>query len=260
MRVLYPDDPLNQRRPEGLFAAEYDLARARGFDVSIFSFEDFDRGRFSPKPQLAEGEAVIYRGWMLKLDGYERLMKEVSGSSARMVVSLENYRNTHHLPSWYPLIKDLTAETLVFEENTDFVTALRDRKWSGYFVKDYAKSLNTGTGSLVETPDEIARVVAQIKKYRGEVEGGVCIRRREEYESGSERRYFIAKGRAFSSSGDIPDVVAKCASLVASPFFTIDTALRKDGVWRIVEVGDGQVSDRKEWSAERLVEVLEHVG
>jgi hypothetical protein len=28
------------------------------------------------------------------------------------------------------------------------------------------------------------------------------------------------------------------------PFVTVDFALRADGVWRVVEMGDGQVSDR----------------
>jgi hypothetical protein len=28
------------------------------------------------------------------------------------------------------------------------------------------------------------------------------------------------------------------------PFVTVDLALRADGVWRVIEVGDGQVSDR----------------
>lgn len=78
MRLLYPDDPIDQRMPEALFAREFDLARARGFDVSIFSFEDFDRGRFNPRPRLAAGEAVIYRGWMFNLDGYARLTQAIA--------------------------------------------------------------------------------------------------------------------------------------------------------------------------------------
>ena len=28
------------------------------------------------------------------------------------------------------------------------------------------------------------------------------------------------------------------------PFVTVDLALRTDGIWRVVELGDGQVSDR----------------
>jgi hypothetical protein len=260
MRLLYPDDPLNQRMPEGLFAREFDVARTRGFDASIFSFEDFERGRFNPKPRPVPGEAVIYRGWMLNLDGYARLAQAITQLSAQMAISLDSYRAAHHLPSWYPLVKDFTAETLVFEENTDFVNALRGMNWPGYFVKDYVKSLSTGAGSLVQTPEEIARVASQLKKYRGEIEGGVCVRRREDYVPGSERRYFVAGGRACSFAGDVPAAVTACAPLIPSPFFSVDTALRTDGALRIIELGDGQVSDRKEWSAEKLVEVLEHVG
>jgi len=260
MRLLYPDDPLNQRLPDDLFRREYEIARAHGFDASIFSFEDFVRGRFSPRPRPARGETIIYRGWMLNLDGYARLTQAIAEFAGRMVVSPEHYRAAHHLPSWYPLVKNFTAETVVCEENADFVTALRGVDWPGYFVKDYVKSLSTGAGSLVETPEQISRVVSQLKKYRGEVEGGVCVRRKEEYVPGTERRYFVAAGQAFSDVGDVPAAVVACAAAIPSPFFSVDTALRMDGTPRIIEIGDGQVSDRKEWSAEKLVEVLEHVG
>jgi hypothetical protein len=260
MRLLYPDDPLDQRLPDGLFLQEAEIARARGLKVSIFSFEDFERGRFSPKPRPAPGETLLYRGWMLNLDGYARLTHAAAELEARMIVSPESYRSAHHLPSWYPLLRDFSAETLVLEEGTDFVTALRDTNWSGYFVKDYVKSLSTGTGSLVRSTEDIARVVAALKKYRGEIEGGVCVRREEAYVAGSERRYFVAAGRAFSATGEVPDAVTACQALIPSPFFSVDTAQRTDGVIRIVEIGDGQVSDRKEWPAEKLVEVLAHIG
>lgn len=260
MRLLYPDDPLNKRKPDDLFAQEFELARANGFQASIFSFEDFERGQFNPSPRPVPGETIIYRGWMLNLDGYARLTQAIGELFVRMVVSPDSYRAAHHLPSWYPSVKDFTAETRLFEENADFATALQGVDWPGYFVKDYVKSLSTGAGSLVRTPEEISRVVSQLKKYRGEVEGGVCVRRREDYVPGSERRYFVARARAFSSAGDVPAAVAACAPLVSSPFFSVDTALRVDGVLRIVEVGDGQVSDRKEWPADRFVEVLQHVG
>lgn len=260
MRLLYPNDPLNERMPEGLFAHEVEVARTRGFNVSIFSFEQLERGRFDPKPRLVSGEAIIYRGWMLNIQGYAHLAQAIRGFSATMAVSVESYRAAHHLPLWYPLLRDFTAETLVFEENADFVNALHDVNWPGYFIKDYVKSLSTGTGSLVRTPEEIAQVVSQLKKYRGEIEGGVCVRRREDFVPGSEQRHFIAGGRAFSSVSDVPPAVAACAQLVPSPFFSVDTALRTDGTLRIIEIGDGQVSDRKEWPAEKIVEVLEHVA
>lgn len=36
---------------------EFEVARARGFDASIFSFEDFERGRFNPRPWPVPGES-----------------------------------------------------------------------------------------------------------------------------------------------------------------------------------------------------------
>jgi hypothetical protein len=260
MRILYPDDPLDQRAPDGLFLAECEAARAHGYDVSIFSFEDFARGRFDPKPRPVAGETVLYRGWMLNLDGYARLVHALTELSLRAVVSPHAYRSAHHLPSWYPLVQGYTAETLVLEESSDFVAALTERHWPGYFVKDYVKSLSTGSGSLVQTPQEILGVIAQIKKYRGEVEGGVCVRRAEEYVPGSEHRYFVAGGRAYAHAGEVPSVVAQCESLIPNPFFSVDVAQRIDGVLRIIEIGDGQVSDRKEWPAETLVRLYERIA
>ena len=259
MRILYPDDPLDQRQPEGLFLPEYEAARARGIAVSLFSFEDFQRGHFSLMPQPGAGEAVLYRGWMLNLGDYERLSQSLRSLGLRPIVSMESYQAAHHLPCWYPLVKDATAETLIFDANTDFVAALAPVRWPGYFIKDYVKSLNTGPGSLVQQPDQIAGVLAKLRKYRGEIEGGVCLRRPEEYVPGSERRYFVANGKAFGADGTVPDVVASCATRIPSPFFSVDVARRSDGVLRIVEIGDGQVSDRKEWPAPSLVEVLAHV-
>ena len=260
MRLLYPDDPLDQRSPDALFIHEYTLARARGLATSIFSFEDFERGRFEPKPRLVTNERVLYRGWMLNPEAYERLAQATATAGAQMIVSPAIYRSAHHLPFWYPLVKGLTAETLVFAENADFSAELRETNWPGYFVKDYVKSLNTGAGSLVSAPEDVARVVAQLKKYRGEVEGGVCVRRKEEYTPGSERRHFVAAGQVFAHESEAPSIVAACATLIPSPFFSVDTAIRIDGVTRIIEIGDGQVSDRKEWSPERLVDVLQYLS
>jgi hypothetical protein len=259
MRIFYPDDPLDPRQADGLFLPEWEAARARGFDVSLFSFEDFARGRFEPRPRPRQDETVLYRGWMLNLEQYARLVQAFHSLSLRPIVSLDSYRAAHHLPCWYPLVKDSTAETLIFEAETDFEASLTQVGWPGYFVKDYVKSLNTGPGSLVTRPNEIARVIAQLTKYRGEIEGGVCLRHPEEYVPRSERRYFVANGQAFSADGDSPDLLAACATRIPSPFFSVDVARRSDGVLRIVEIGDGQVSDRKEWSVPQLVEVLAHV-
>lgn len=46
---------------------------------------------------------------------------------------------------------------------------------------------------------------------------------------------------------DVPpavrDAVGASVRALGAPFVTTDLALRSDGVWRVIEVGDGQVSD-----------------
>jgi ATP-grasp domain, R2K clade family 3 len=49
------------------------------------------------------------------------------------------------------------------------------------------------------------------------------------------------------------------AETIASPFFSVDVARRVDGVERIVEIGDGQVSDLVGWSVERFVNIWREV-
>jgi len=253
MRLLYPSDPTSPKRVDDTYAEEFDAARRAGFDVSLFSFEDFERGTFAPRPNLQPGEAVLYRGWMLTVPRFKDLVHAIGARSASAFTSVEEYAAAHHLPQWYPLLSELTAETLVLDEGADFVGALSGRNWPGYFVKDYVKSLSTAGGSLVRRPEEIADVVSLMRKYRGFVGGGVCVRRKEEYEPASERRYFVFRGKSLATARQVPELVTTCAARIESPFYSIDVAKRRDGELRVIELGDGQVSDRKEWPADQFI-------
>jgi hypothetical protein len=96
-----------------------------------------------------------------------------------------------------------------------------------------------------------------MEKYRGFIEGGLCVRRVEDFIAGSERRYFVLNRKPYAAEpgGAIPGPVACCAEAIASPFFSVDVARRADGIERIVEIGDGQVSDLVGWSVGRFVEI-----
>ncbi len=93
-------------------------------------------------------------------------------------------------------------------------------------------------------------MIAEMREYRGEIEGGICVRRLEEFMTESERRYFVLLGAAYpATEGDlVPEIVQKCAERLTSKFFSVDVARRADGQLRVVEVGDGQVSDLVGWS------------
>ena len=126
--------------------------------------------------------------------------------------------------------------------------------WEAFSVKDYVKSLKTSRGSIVRDPSEIGAVVAEMEQFRGEIEGGLCVRRVERFFTDSERRYFVLDGKAFSPDDrPVPDLVQRVASRIPSPFFSVDVIQREDGALRVVEVGDGQVSDLVGWTADAFV-------
>jgi hypothetical protein len=56
--------------------------------------------------------------------------------------------------------------------------------------------------------------------------------------------------------GIVPPMVADIAGRIDSPFFSVDIVLNRDGVPRLIELRDGQVSDRKKWPVETFTRML----
>jgi hypothetical protein len=260
LRFLYPSDPLQIREPDELYAEEHAAAVREGFDVSLFSFEEFTAGSFRARPGISGGDTILYRGWMIAPAQYQQLHVEISRVGAGMLTSPEQYELCHYLPRWYPALSDFTPETYFFGETDDIASRLRELSWTSCFLKDYVKSLAVSGGSLVTDVARIPEVVAKMKMYRGEIEGGICARRLEDFDPDTEDRYFVLRGSAHARQGLVPDVVQIAARRINSPFFTVDTVRRRDGVVRIVELGDGQVSDRKKWTAQQIIRMLQGNG
>lgn len=256
MRLLYPSDPLDPRRPDENYQGEYDAARAAGIPCSLFSAEGFDAGEFHPTPRFDDGDQVLYRGWMLSPEDYARLCAAVNYNGATSVTSPEAYAHCHYLPNWYESCKEFTPETVILARDANFTAELAHLDWPRYFVKDYVKSLTTSRGSVAETPADVAEVVDQIEKFRGKIDGGICVRRFEQLLPETEERYFVIRGKAFGRDGVVPQMVHTLAAMVPSPFFAADVLSSRDGTLRLIELGDGQVSDRKKWTASQLVDVL----
>jgi hypothetical protein len=256
LRLLYPSDCFQPKRPDEVYAEEHDAAIAAGIAVSLFSYEDFQAGELKFRTKPLAGESVIYRGWMLSETDYRRLNDAIEALGANMLTCPESYIVCHHLPRWLPLLSEFTAETRIFSEHDDIAGALLADGWEECFLKDYVKSLATDGGSVVRDLSQIPTVIDKMKKYRGQIEGGIWARRLESYDTASEKRYFVYLGVLFGDGVEVPELVRIAAERIKSPFFTVDTAMRSDGVLRIIELGDGQVSDRKHWSSEDFIRIL----
>jgi ATP-grasp domain, R2K clade family 3 len=254
MRFIFPSDYFNPKHVDEAYSAEFDYLQQHGFEVSVISLEGLKSGSSKIYPAPASDAKLIYRGWMLSADDYLRLVNAVRTTGAEMWIDRNEYLATHYLPNWYPLIRDLTPETHFFAIDDDLESGLNKLGWSRFFIKDYVKSLKTSIGSIINKPSEISTVVAEMQKFRGTIEGGICIRQVEDFVTETEQRYFIINGRSFAASPDteIPDIIKECASRIKSKFFSVDVIDRIDGYKRIVEVGDGQVSGLVGWTIDRF--------
>jgi ATP-grasp domain, R2K clade family 3 len=109
---------------------------------------------------------------------------------------------------------------------------------------------------IPDVSDEPAawKVASRFRELREEeFAGGFVLRRFEDF-VGAEVRTWPVRGRcelvtAHPGTPDEPEDLdlAPFTRLIASmgsPFITADLVKRADGTWRVVEVGDGQVSDR----------------
>lgn len=241
-----------------MFQDEAQALEAEGHRIHRIDTEALAGGTTRLKPPLEEAARVLYRGWMLTRPEYQNLVASVELAGGRPYASPSEYVATHHLPNWYPLVRDYTPETVFLDIDSNLVGPLEHLGWPRFFVKDHVKSLKTSVGSMIDRPEQIELVVSEMQKYRGMIEGGLCIRRVEDFEEGSERRYFVLdrESHAANERDPVPDVVRRCTGVIPSPFYSVDVATRTDGAERIVELGDGQVSDRVGWSLERFVSLF----
>jgi len=260
MKFVYPQSILNPRLPDELFQEEANAISQAGHSVSLIDSEELPMNITRIRPSIDSGVTVAYRGWMLAPAEYEHFIQSVTATGGLPITPTEKYLATHYLPNWYEAITDLTPETVVLPLEADWTTELVKLGWSRFFVKDFVKSLKTSVGSLIERPEDIIIVAAEMEKYRGTIEGGLCVRHVEDFIPDTERRFFVLNGKPYGAhpQSEIPDLVFECADRIDSNFFSVDVILRSDGELRIVELGDGQVSDLVGWSVERFVKIWEN--
>ena len=180
MRIhfLFPSNPLKASAIEEMFEDQARALAAAGFTVSVCPDSVVQRAR--PLRDVPPGATVVYRGWMLNAAEYGRLAEAITTAGAAPFTTPATYLAAHHLPNWYPLIKEFTPETRVLPAGADPEAELRALGWDAFFLKDYVKSLKTSRGSIIRNPSDVWGVIREMEQFRGEIEGGLCVRRVED--------------------------------------------------------------------------------
>ncbi len=256
MHILYPSNPLRPSQPDEQYATEVEVIKSAGFSSSLFSLEDFQGGVFRALPPLPSTSDILYRGWMLSANKYKMLDETVTKLGTKLAIGPGEYLSKHYLPNWYPQLADLTPETRIYPPECNLEQELRRLDWPEYFIKDFVKSLKTSVGSRLSKPEHAGLFANAMRCFRGEIEGGFCVRRVEDFIPNSEQRYFVVDGIPISASGAIPEIVYECAKRLSGRFYSVDIARRSDGLLRVIEVGDGQVSDLIGWTPGKFAKML----
>jgi uncharacterized protein YjbJ (UPF0337 family) len=261
MMLLVPADPLRPARPDPHFAPEAAAARDAGHRVAVVDHDALARGEAERAVvKVPEDEDAVYRGWMLRSEHYAAFAGALASRGAVLRTTAEQYRTAHELPGWYEDFAGLTPESVwtegfgraVFEQ-------ARERLHAGPAVlRDYTKSMKHYWHEAAYIPDvadadaawAVARRFTELRD--DDATGGFVLRRYEPFGASELRTWWVDGVCALvGPHPDTPDDVADAPDLgQIGPlvrhlrFVTVDLARREDGAWRVVEVGDGQVSDR----------------
>jgi ATP-grasp domain, R2K clade family 3 len=254
VHFVYPAIPFMLGTVDETFEAEADAIREAGFAVSSISVEELEQDNFKIRPIIPADSTVVYRGWMLNANTYASLERGVQQRDAKMLTTAGTYLHCHHLPNWYSSLEGFTPETKFFPLDANLEHELEQLGWESYFLKDHVKSLKTGMGSIIREPAQATAWLEEMIRTRGTLEGGICVRRVEALRPETERRSFVIQGQAFAPDGPVPDLVLEVAKRISSPFFSVDLITREDGMQRVIEIGDGQVSDLVGWEPQTFAQ------
>jgi hypothetical protein len=263
--LLVPAGPFRHRRPDEHFAAEAAAAAEAGVGVALVDHDALagaaGAGQAVARVPGGAGEAV-YRGWMLSSGQYAAFAGALASKGVFLRTSAAHYRQAHELPRWYPALAAVTppAAWTAGDSPEEFRAACACLGSGPGVVRDYVKSMKhhwheaAYIADLAE-PAAAWKVAARFRELReDEFTGGFVVRRFEQFTSAEVRTWWVSGTcRLITAHPDTPAApppvidpgpFAPLIGSLALPFISADLARRADGTWRVIEIGDGQVSDR----------------
>ncbi|MGI5168361.1 ATP-grasp domain-containing protein [Spirillospora sp. CA-253888] len=266
LTVLFCVDPLHPRRVDPHFAREAGAVRDHYGEIALIDHDALRGGDAEGAVRAVPRDLgpAWYRGWMLSGEEYAALALALKRRGTVLLTHPEDYRRAHELPGWHDTFAGLTPASVWLplapgQDPGDLSELVRPLPSGPGVVKDYVKSRKHEWDEACFVPDvknlsRLHAVVAKMIALQDEfLAGGVVVREFERYDGGGEARVWWVDGEPAlvgphpDSPGLDPDpeleAVAPAVRALGCRFITTDLARREDGMWRVVEVGDGQVSD-----------------
>lgn len=271
---LFCADPLRLSRPDPQFADELAAARAAGGRIALLDHDALLAGDAAGAVARVARDSgpYWYRGWMIPSGRYAELEAALAARGCTLLTGAAGYRRAHELPGWYEEFGGLTPRSVwctlapgAPAPTADELAGLAAPLGPGPgIVKDFVKSRKHEWFEACYVPEladreQLASVVGRFVELQGAfLTGGLVLRAFEPFVAGGEARVWWVEGEAVLTTAhpDTPDTpnvpdrdpirelpsLREAVGRLGLRWVTTDLALREDGVWRVVEVGDGQVS------------------
>ncbi|GAA2575736.1 ATP-grasp domain-containing protein [Actinomadura fulvescens] len=265
LTVLFCVDPLHPRRVDPHFSREAAAVRDHYGEIALINHDALQQGQVEAAVQAVPDDLgpVWYRGWMMTSGEYAALAAALKKRGTILLTHPDDYQRAHELPGWHDTFAGLTPASVwrslsPLDDPGDLSELARALPAGPAVVKDYVKSRKHEWDEACFVPDvhnlpQLRTIVTKMVALQDQfLAGGLVIREYEEYDGGEARVWWVDGEPAMvGPHPDSPDVepepdvdaVAPAVRSLGCRFITTDLARRDDGVWRVVEVGDGQVSD-----------------
>ncbi|MFI7011554.1 ATP-grasp domain-containing protein [Streptomyces sp. NPDC050145] len=286
--LLLCADPLRPTASDPHFAAQAAAAREAGAAVAFLDHDALLAGRADEAVRRVPRDLgpAWYRGWMIPAAAYAALATALAGRGTRLLTTPAMYRTAHELPGWYAAFAGLTPSSAYAPcaphepPDPSALASLTAALPSGAgLVKDYVKSRKHEWDEACFLPDladtaAVHGVVSRFVELQGDdLTGGIVLRAFEPFDRavGEARVWWLDGAPVLTTPHpDTPtlhpapplDALRPLVAALPCRFVTTDLALRADdGTWRLVELGDAQVSDLPPDTAPaRLLTPLLRVG
>ena len=261
--ILFPCEMFAINEVDSCYQNEFDAVVENGdFELFFYDYEEFVRdGVLHLNKRAEDAVTVMLRGWMLNGNQYKDFYEKLQARNINLITTPEQYCQMHLFPRAYNLITEDTPRILVYPEKEKTVDLEEIKaKFDRFMIKDYVKS-EKGTDipkyfDKQTSEEDFFYWLDVFKQYRGKLfTGGICIKEyvdlKKYGENTNEWRVFYLNGNILSvsrNSGqkdfavEVPKSLVEKYRNLPSPFYTVDYGELSDGSWKILEVGDGQVS------------------
>lgn len=248
LNILFPSLPY-QRVLDPFWQEEANQARALGYTVCLYDAEQQKLYQL-PLPT----QPTLYRGWMLTAAEYAAL-----AALTPLLVSPALYQVSHYATGWVEALAPFTPASIITPVNEAGTQVQRLLQTQGRcFVKGLTKSF--GKDSIITSFADFARLRDEQALADEEL---LLVRTFVVLAERAEERYFAVQGRVYGAAGrPFPAALAPAVTqLHARWFYTLDVAYTQQGQPLLIEIGDGQVSDTKEWLVPELYHrVIQSLG